>query len=504
MRALSLLFALFLGSFADAAEPLELVLRGGRVMDPESGLDAVRDVGIRDGRVAALSVEPLAGLEVLDVRGLVVAPGFIDLHAHGQDPTSNRFQARDGVTTALDLELGAFPVQAFYDARAGAALLHYGVSVGHIPARIRLKHGFDAVHPATTLELATGLRGAFFRFVRRVWRPTEYAREPADAAEIEALVALVASGLDQGGLGIGFGLDYTPAASAAELRALFELAARRGVPCFVHPRGAAQLDDLAPLTDVLAHAEATGAALHVVHIASSGQGRTAAYLAVLEEARARGLDVTTEVYPYTAGSTYIESAFFDEGWRERLGIDYGDVVWSRPGERLTAESFTRYRRRGGSVILHFMTAEMVDPVVADPTVMIASDGIPLLHGGEHPRGAGTFSRVLGRYVRERSALSLMEALRKMTLLPARRLEQIAPALGRKGRVRVGADADLTVFDPARIIDRATYEDSHRESEGIEYVFVAGTAVVREGALVPDVLPGRPLRAGSGAASSGGR
>ncbi len=477
-----------------AGAAFDLVLAGGRVMDPESGLDAVRHVGIRGGEIAAVSVEPLAGREVVDVRGRVVAPGFIDLHAHGQDPKSNAFQVRDGVTTALDLEVGAWPVEAFYRQREGSARIHYGVSAGHIPARVRLKHGVSVVHPPTTRELATGPRAWLMRLVQRFWQPMGYARDPAGPEEIERLVELVRAGLDEGGIGIGFGLDYTPGASADEIRALFALAAERGVLCFVHMRRSRRADDMSGLEDLLGHVEVTGAALHVAHVTSSGQLRTPRYLERMREARARGLDVTTEAYPYTAGSTRIESALFDDGWREQLGIDYGDLQWSETGERLTAETFARYRAQGGWVILHSMRPETVDAAIADPLVMIASDGVPMLRGGEHPRGAGTFARVLGVYARERKLLTPMEALRKMTLEPARRLEAFVPAMRAKGRVRPGADAGLTVFDPAIVADRATFEDSWRVSDGIAHVLVAGTFAVRDGELVPNAYPGRPIRA----------
>lgn len=480
-----------------AEASFDLVLAGGRVMDPESGLDAPRDVGIRAGRIEAISEQALAGREVVDVRGLVVAPGFIDLHAHGQDERSNAFQARDGVTTALDLELGAYPVEAFFRQREGRALLHHGVAAGHIPARVKLKHGISVVHAPTTPELATGLRAWILRLVQRVWQPMGYARDPASPQEIARLRALIAAELDAGGIGIGFGLDYTPGATAEEIRALFALAAERGVLCFVHMRGVSGANDMSAMEALLGHAEATGAALHIAHVTSTGGPRTAAYLDRIDAARARGLDVSAEAYPYTAGSTRIESAFFDEDWRERLGIDYGDLQWSETGERLSAESFARYRAQGGWVILHSMREEMVDLALAHPAVMIASDGIPMLRGGEHPRGAGTFARVLGVYVRERGLLELMEALRKMTLMPAQRLEAFVPEMRRKGRIRPGADADLTVFDPARVRDHASFEDSYQPSGGIVHVLVGGTFVVRDASLVPDVFPGQPIRAPRG-------
>ena len=201
-------------------------------------------------------------------------------------------------------------------------------------------------------------------------------------------------------------------------------------------------------------------------------------LAMIRGARERGIDVTTEAYPYTASASLIESPLFD-GWVDRPRDAYRRLQWVGTGERLTPETFERYRSQGGWVIMHGRSEETNEWIVGQPDVIAASDGIPFSQGRSHPRGAGTFARILGHYARDRGALSLMEALRKMTLLPARRLEAIMPQMARKGRVQVGSDADLTIFDPERIIDRATYDAPDQYSAGIEHVLVAGTFVVRD-------------------------
>ena len=242
------------------------------------------------------------------------------------------------------------------------------------------------------------------------------------------------------------------------------------------------------LQEVMSDALSTGAPLHVVHITSMGLRETPLLLRTIDGARRRGLDVTTEAYPYTAGMTDLSSAVFDEGWQGRMGgISYSDLQWAATGERLTEQSFARYRKAGGMVAHHNIPEEMVRLAVADPMVMIASDGI-LENGKGHPRAAGTYARVLARYVREQHALSLIDALRKMSLLPAQRL-----GIQSKGRMQVGADADIAVIDPARVIDNATFDNPARYSDGFPHVLVGGVFVVRDGKLVAGVAPGRGVR-----------
>lgn len=461
----------------------DLVLANGRVMDPATGLDAVRHVGIRNGRIAALSEAPLAGREILDVTGLVVAPGFIDLHAHGQTVSDMQIQARDGVTTALDVEVGVYPVAAWYRSREGQAPLNYGATVGHIAARFAAFHpGLEVGHWAVN-RARIALLGA---------NPAG-ANRPAGPAELEAMIAALGRGLDEGALGVGFGINYTPAAEPAEIEALFRVAAARRVPAFVHTRAFG----IGAIREAIDTAEKTGASLHLVHVGSSAIGDMPEVLDLIDARRRAGMDLTTEVYPYTAASTALESAMFNPGWQANLRIDYGDLAWAATGERLTRESFERYRREGGWVIIHMMKEENVERAIAHPGVIIASDGVPFVNGRGHPRGAGTFARVLGRYAREKQGLSLMAALEKMTLLPARRLEGHVPAMARKGRLAVGADADVTVFDPATVIDRATFEAPTTPSAGIPHVLVHGTFVVRDGRLQEDARPGRPVRAPAG-------
>ena len=461
MRSLLLLLPLAL-----AAQNYDIVMSGGRVMDPESGLDAVRYIGINGKKITAISTIPLHGKIEIDATGLVVAPGFIDLHSHGQTPEAYRYKAMDGVTTALELEVGVSPVSEWYTAREGKSLIHFGASSGHIPARMALMHDSGRLLPRD---------GAMNR--------------PATAEEQKAIEAMVQKGLDEGALGMGIGITYTPTASRDEILCLFYLAAKFKRPVFVHMRSG---NVIASLQEVITDAAASGAPLHVVHLNSSAGARTPQALRLVEGVRTRGLDVTTEAYPYTAGMTEIASASYN-GWENRPPEYFSTLLWPATGERLTRESFERYRKQGGFVASFSNTEEMVKVAISYPLVMIASDGI-IENGIGHPRAAGTYSRVLGRYVREEKALSLMEAIRKSSLMPAQRLEVMSPQMRQKGRIKVGADADIGVFDPARVIDKATYQNPAQYSEGFRYVLVEGTFVVSDGKL-QDVTPGQGIRAG---------
>jgi dihydroorotase len=243
---------------------------------------------------------------------------------------------------------------------------------------------------------------------------------------------------------------------------------------------------------VIANVAVTGASLHVVHITSAGRGLTAVALKIIEGARSRGLDVTTEFYPYPAAMTSLESAVFNDGWQERMGVTYSDLIYTKTGERLTPESFARYRKQGGMTIIYGIPEPMLRLALSVPYAIVASDGL-IEEGKGHPRGAGTYARILGRYVRQEHALTLMDALRKMTLLPAQRLEKPIPAMRAKGRIRVGADADIVAFDATRVIDRATFTDPALPSQGFAHVLVQGRPVIRDGKLQTGVYPGHVVR-----------
>jgi N-acyl-D-aspartate/D-glutamate deacylase len=457
-----------------SAQQYDLVLEGGRVMDPETGLDAVRNVGIRDGKIVRISSEALSGRRVIHAAGLVVAPGFIDLHQHGQEMESQRVKALDGVTTALELEVGAPDVAEFLKTKERHSLIHYGTSASHAAARALV---FGAPLPPGEILPKSG----------------PATDQPATPEQIMRIEQRLRSELDAGGLAVGMGIQYIPGATRLEVIDMFSLAAERRVPVYTHVRSSSRVDpgsSIESVSEVIAASAITGASLHIVHINSSCLRDAPECLSMVEGARSRGLDVTTEAYPYIAGMTYINSALFNPGWQEKEGgISYGDLVLPNTGEHLTKERFDELHNSSNpqTVLVFANTQEVLDKVIPHPLVMIASDGFQ-----GHPRNAGTYSRVLSQYVREKGTITLMDALRKMSLMPAEMLERSTPVARQKGRLQEGADADIVVFDAATISDHATFEKPMEPSVGVRYLLVAGTVVVNEGKIVPDVFPGRAL------------
>ena len=469
MRLFFLMAALVLAAHA---QNFDVVLHGGRVIDPESKLDAIRDVGITGGKIRAVSTKPLRGRIEMDAKGLVVAPGFIDLHAHGQDLENQRLKVVDGVTTGLELEIGVADPERWYNDHKSAAVINYGASVGHVPLRMSLMNDSAPLVP-------TG----------------PAAHSPANPEQITDLRRRIELGLKQGALGVGFGIQYTPGASRWEILEMFRVAGRMKAPVFVHMRYMGNLESasaVSGLEELIAASVSTGAPLHLVHVTSSGLRATPQLLQIITEAQKRGVDVTTECYPYAAAMTDLGSAMFDDGWQKVLGVNYPELEWVETSERLTAETFAKYRKKGGLVIMHMIPDDAVRLAVGHPLVMIASDGL-ITNGKGHPRGTGTYSRVLGKYVREEKVLTLPDAIRKMSYLPAQRLETYVPMMKNKGRIKVGADADLAVFDPRTVIDQATFQSPALQSVGMRYVLVNGVPVVKDGKLDANASPGKPVR-----------
>ena len=449
--------------------PFDLVIRGGRVLDPETGLDQVMNVAVADGHIARVSTEPLTGARTIDAHGLVVAPGFIDLHQHGQDEASGVLKAYDGVTSALEMEIGSPDVKAFLTRKTGHSLINFGTSASHSAARAA---ALGQPLGPTDLIPASG----------------HASNDPATPEQLRQMESWLQGQLDAGAVGIGMGIQYVPGATREEVIHIFRVAASRHVPVFTHVRSAGRKEpgsSIESVEEVIGAAAVTGAALQIVHINSSCMTDAPECLDLVAGARARGLDVTTEAYPYLAGMTAINSALFDPGWQEKFGVSYDAVMLPNTGERLTKARFDELHAspKSQEVIIFLNRQEVVDAVIAHPLASIASDGEL-----GHPRNAGTYCQILARYVRNLRTVSSMDAIRKMSLMPAQRLGN-----RRKGRIQEGADADIVVFDPATVTDRATYEHPNEHSTGMRYVLVNGVPVIDKGAVVQGVYPGAAIR-----------
>jgi N-acyl-D-aspartate/D-glutamate deacylase len=477
MGILRAVLTCILVSIPTFAQTYDIVIRGGRVLDPETGLDAVRDVAITQGKIARISKEPLSATRIFDAHNLVVAPGFIDLHQHGQTESSQRLKAFNGVTTALELEIGSPDVAGFLHAHEGKSLINYGSSASHVAARAAV---FQAPLPPTEIIPKSG----------------PATNKPVTPEQFQAIESRLEHEIAAGALGIGMGLQYTPGATRSEVIHIFGIAARHHLPIFIHVRSAGRVEpgsSIESVNEVIGAAASTGAPLHVVHINSICLKDVVECLDMVAGARARGLDVTAEAYPYIAGMTYINSALFNPGWQEKFDIGYGQLMLPNTGEQLTKERFDELHNSSEpqTVIIFNNTQEADDAAIVNSLVMIASDGEP-----GHPRNAGTYSHVLAHYVREQRSLSLMDAIRKMTLMPAQRLEHSTRQAHSLGRLQEGAAADIVVFNLEEIRDRSTYAAPNEPSTGVRYLLVGGIPVIEKGELVPNVHAGRAITSGS--------
>lgn len=503
-----------------STDPVDLLFTNARVIDPESGVDGLRHVAVEGGKIVGVDAaesEPRPAISSVDLGGLVLSPGFIDLHSHSQTVNGLRFQALDGVTTALDLEAGTLPVAATYkEAEEQGRPINFGYAANWLAARVseiedielepngNVKNG-----SASVLAAKEGLDN---------WR------YPADPATVDRILDRVAAGVEEGGVGIGVLVGYAPDSGRVEMFRLARLAGELGVPLFVHGRYTEADDPLAGiegLLELIALATATDAHVHLCHINSTYSLNADLVIDALSQAQSRGVRITTEAYPYHASSTAIGAPFLSPEQMRSRGKPASRIRYLKTGERVADyERLAQLRSEdpAGTVIKDYLDPE--DPeqmrwlhqMVTFPGTVVASDAMLLQVEGRrtgedletrwpvpeeafaHPRTAGTFTRTFGHICRELGLMSLNEAVARCSYLPATILESFVPSMRWKGKIQVGCDADLTIFDPNTIEDRASFEQL-APATGIEHVVVGGEFVVRHGELQTTVMPGRPIRSG---------
>ncbi len=501
LAALLCILSLHSPHSSQAETRYDVAIIGGRVIDPGSGFDAVANVGVRDGRIAIITEQELSADQLIPAGGLVVAPGFVDLHTHSLTPLGQRYQLLDGVTTALELEAGTYPLDGLEALFPDGARINYGSSAGHGSVRVQAMLGIQQVPLLTGKPEPVNLKGYWTLLRGLLGLSTDDAFvKQADQGQRETMRALLQDGLDNGALGIGVPLDYfSVAVNEQELRMLFDTAAETNNLLYIHVRRGIN-GDPAGLREALRLAKESGAAVHICHIQHNAMRNIELFLQKIREARAQGVDVTTETLPYNAGSALISSAVFGRDWRTIFNIDYPDVEWAATGMRFTEDTWNEYREKhpGGQVVHHYLKEEWTQRAIREPGVIVVSDLLPMVNETRMvaPHN-NAFAKVLGRYVRETPLLDLPTMLAKMTWLPAKRLQAFYPLFERKGRIQEGADADITVFDPATVIDRATYGNPFQASAGIQTVLVNGQIAVTDGKVVEDVYAGTLLRASAG-------
>jgi dihydroorotase-like cyclic amidohydrolase len=513
----TILMALALiGAVTAYAQDYDVVLKGGRVMDPETSLDAIMNVGIKDGKIAAVTTDELKGKEIIDVKGLVVSPGFIDTHQHSLDIADGRLAAQDGVTTHMEFEFGRSPVAEAYD---------------HVAKRGHpINYGFAASWPMRRAEVMTGFKGeATFEGLEEAFEG--WGETVSNPEQEKQILALIQQDLDDGALAVGFPPAYGSGAGTQESIKLWKMAAANNVPVSVHVRYQSMLDPNSSVTamnEMLGLAAATGAHAILCHIQLLGLSDPYMMLDVIDAGREAGLKLTTEVYPFGVTAPPITADYLQwENSDERIGFKWNEIRTEKTPHYVFKDKadFQRYQRENPT---EFVQMEYIDEstdeglaamraAVTFPETIPASDGTPISWEGKpegaeklglgsgvdvwplpedafgQPRTASTHAVVLAKWVREQGALTLMQAIANSSIVPAKALGQHIPQFNTKGRLQVGMDADITVFDPETVKANATWDDVAALNDGFHHTLVNGVFILKDGEIVTDVLPGQPIR-----------
>lgn len=488
----------------------DVVIMNGRVMDPETNFDGVRNVGVLDGKIALITEESISGKETIDATGHVVAPGFIDFHNHIVNiPFGQRLALRDGVTTPLDMEGGAYPIDMWYAALEGRSQTNYGATVSTAGVREKIANPDYDTNSGS--------------FIKDVTNPDttsnpdlQFATLLATSEELEQMRQMFTEGVKQGGLGIGAIPGYMTEGTKSEETIMWQqVAGEYGLATYIHGRFSSQMPPTTGILgtqEFLANVGVYGGGLFVHHVHQQTLDLTAAVLDLIEDAQNKGMNVLAEIYPYYQGQTIVSADFLKpENYQRNMGRDYGDLIEITNMKPLTKERYEEMLETSpqAQVIMGGISEEGMLSALADPRTVVGSDAPPMVIPATgksamdfdvpfdavsgHPRAAGTHAKVL-RLVREKDLMPMMLAVSKMSYMLADWLEENgAKAMSQKGRLQVGKDADITIFNPETVTDNSTFEQGALPSTGIPYVMVNGTIVVKDSKVLEGVYPGKPIK-----------
>lgn len=498
---LTILFINVFYSSIGFAKAYDLVIKDARVVDPASGLDQTTNIGITGKKIAIVTRENIEGKTTINAEGLIAAPGFIDLHAHGQDPYSEKVGVFDGRTTQMDLEAGALPVSQYFKSKEGISLTNYGTSVSHASARLL---AMDKVRSDGSPMMTHALEKA-------TKTGNKWASNIATQEQLVKIDELIKQGIEEGGIGIGVMVGYYPNANSDGIARIAKIAAKESSFLTTHPRFLSNTTPSGVLgqQEFIALAMAYDVPLLLHHVPTNALADTATALDMIDSANAKGAKILAEAFPYLKGSSFIGTEILSEGWQQRTGMDYSDLIWVETGETLTKETFDKYRkeRSDGFFLMEHIKQKDMLAAVLHPDVIIASDGMPLVdkngeflpfdaafgQGLGHPRSAGTFGTYL-RLAIDDGSLTMPQIIAKTAYLQAKFLETFVPSMKLRGRIQAGAFADLTLFNPKTVNGTAGYEAGTNSlpSVGFEYVIVNGKSVIKQGQLQEEIFPGEQI------------
>jgi len=488
----------------------DIVITGGRVIDPETGLDAVRNVGIQGEKIAVVTEKAIQGKETIDATGHVVCPGFIDMHNHNAGyPFGQKLALRDGVTTPMELELGVYPVKEWYEGLDGKSRTNYGGSVSSVAVRefilnpdlTEMFHGYFVLDMVSPAKAHTSMK---------------WSQQPSTADQIEQFEKMMEEGLQQGSVGVGHAVGYmVDGCSQQESAICQKLAGKYGQSTYVHSRFSSQMPPTSGLLaffEMMAPQEIYGGGVVLQHMSAQALRDTKAALELFDAAREKGIQVIGEIYPYDYGASDILAPYlYPENYGRNMGRTYKDIIQISNLEPLTKESYEHLRETAPFTPIMFYNALEEDVVkgLEHPSSVVGSDGFvwtdretgeivldwdhPYDTVNGHPRGAGTHARILAWTREKKLDIPLSLAVSKMTYMIAKYMEDNGvPQMADKGRIQEGKDADITIFDPETVQDNATMKDGGLPSTGIPHVLVNGTFVVKDSETVDDVFPGKPI------------